>query len=166
MGRQIIFYQLESDLNDLLSFLDDKNLLVFDRYGNKLTSSADLYTADLCAINKEFMKVEFQNPPIEFCVPMPLKDEALVYSPDIASYEKINIENMNVISDGRFYLPTVLYENEELVSIYNLLVKYIKKKYTYSKQAFSYFSPAFIESYKKGNVFPANGRNIRSVDDI
>ena len=168
MGRQIIFYQLESDLDDLLSFLDDKNLSIFDKYGHKITNSSDIYNVKGClTINKVYMKADFGNPPIEYCVPMPLRiTETLSYNPNTSSYEKINIENMKVINDGRFYLPNIYYENEELVSIYNLLVKYIKKKYLYSKQMSKYFSPAFVASYKKGDVFAANFSNIHVVKDI
>ena len=174
MGRQINFYQLESDLDDLMSFLNDKNLLIFDDFhnqGHKITNTSDIYIAKgWCSINKEYVKVGSGNSPIEYCVPMPLRNkgitETLSYNPNTSSYEKINIENMKVINNGRFYLPNNYYENEELVSIYNLLVKYIKKKYLYSKQMFSYFSPAFIASYKKGDVFAANSNNIYVVKDI
>ena len=168
MGRQINFYQLESDLDDLLSFLDDKNLSIFDKYGHKITKSSDIYNVKgWCSINKVYMESDFENPPIEYCVPLPLRiTETLFSNPNTSSYEKINIENMKVINNGRFYLPNIYYENEELVSIYNLLVKYIKKKYLYSKQMSAYFSPAFIASYKKGDVFAANSNNIYVVKDI
>ena len=171
MGRQINFYQLVSDLDDLLSFLDDKNLSIFDDFhnqGHKITNISDIYIAEgWCSINKVYVEVGSGNSPIEYCFPMPLRiTETLSYNPNTSSYEKINIENMKVINNGRFYLPNIYYKNEELVSIYNMLVKYIKKKYFYSKQMFSYFSPAFIESYKKGDVFAANSNNIHIVEDI
>ena len=92
--------------------------------------------------------------------------EARFYCPNSPNYELRSTDGLNLIREGRFYLPNVYYENDDVVAVYNLLRKYIQKHYIYSKSREMYFSPRFIEEYKNGNVYSAQGTNVFPILDI
>ena len=168
MGRQIIFYQLGCDIEDLMNFLKENNLYIFTKSGEKITEVSNLYKEYLYIIAKQysgkFCGVEYSIPlePKYFGV----KKTRFYFHGD--SYIEKEIGDIVAINDGRFYMPNEVYENKESMMIYKMLVEYIKKKrkYIYCKELSSYFSPSFIESYKLGNVFPANCNNIYTIVDI
>lgn len=172
MGRQINFFQIESDIQDLLFFLDEHQINIFDSEGNILTEIEDLYEQRMVAINKKHIsrQIGIANSPVEYKVPCMLDKmqitEVRFYRCDSLNYELKNIEGMKVIREGRFYLANEYYSDESTVRVYNLLKSYIRKNYIYSKKWDSYFSRKFIEEYRKNNVFAANGTNVYSITDV
>lgn len=171
MGRQIIFYQTDSDIYDLLSFLSQHQLHVFDSAGNILNQVDDLYSEYSVSINeKHIPKTIFANSPIEYMVPFPIDTtqitEARFYLSDTPNYEIRKTMGMIIIRRGRFYLPNEYYSNEKFVAIYNLLKKYIQKHYLYSRKRGMYFSRKCVEEYKKGNIHFEDGTNVYELTDI
>ena len=170
MGRQIRFFQLDTDIYDMLYFLKKNHLFVFDTNGNVLTQVNDMYQKRLVSINKEYIpSIIGANSPVEYSVPYPLDTsqitEARFYYPNSPDYEIKNTEGLNIIREGRFYLSNVYY-NDDVATEYNLLKKYIRKHYIYSKLREAYFSPKFIEEYKNGNVFSSQGTNVYPILDV
>ncbi len=172
MGRQVNFYQLDSDIYVFLNFLKKNNLFVFDKNGCKMNKVSDLYANPLCAIGEEYYVYENSccNTPIEYSVPEDLSSKGFkktrFYLPNSSCFEERNIEGIKVINNGRFYLHEEFYENKKIVSVYNFLKKYIKNTCLYSKEMSAYFSPTFIEQYRLGTVFAANCNNVFPVMDI
>ena len=171
MGRQINFFQLDSDIRDMLLFLKQHHLNVFDPDGNILTQVKDMYINHLVSINKEYIpSIVSANSPIEYSVPYPLDTtqitEARFYFCNSPNYEVKNTKGMNIIREGRFYLANAYYSDNEIVAVYNMLKKYIQKNYIFSKKRSVYFSPEFIKEYKKGNVYSAQGTNIFPLIDV
>ncbi len=171
MGKQIRFFQIESDIYDLLSFLSQHQLNVFDSVGNTLNQADDLYREYLVSINeKHIPKTISANSPIEYVVPYPIDTtqvtEARFYLSDSPNYEIKKTMDMIIIREGRFYLPNEYYPNKKIVTIYNLLKRYIQKNYLYSPKQESYFSQKCVEEYKKGNVHFAQGTNIFPITDV
>lgn len=171
MGRQIHFFQLDTDIRDMLYFLKQNYLFVFDTDGDVLTQTEDMYRKKLVSINKEHIpSIIGANSPVEYSVPYPLDTsqvtKARFYRPDSPEYEIKNTKGLNIICEGRFYLSNVYYENDNVVAVYNLLKKYIQKHYIYSKLREMYFSPRFIEEYKNGNVFSSQGTNVYPILDV
>jgi len=171
MGRQIHFLQLYTDIHDMLSFLKQNRLFVFGHNGNVLTQPEDMYRERLVSINIKYIPSMIgANSPVEYSVPYPLDSsritEARFYCPNSPNYELISTDGLNLIREGRFYLSNVYYENDDVVAVYNLLKKYIQKHYIYSKSREMYFSPKFVEEYKNGNVYPAQGTNVFPILDI
>ena len=170
MGRQIRILQLDSDIKDMLAFLKQHNLRVF-KNGVELTRIDELYQKQLVAINDEYIpNIGFVNSPIEYSVPYPL-DTTLIttarfYACNSPRYEVEKTEGKKIISEGRFYLANEYYNNDAIVAVYNLLKKYVKKNYVYSKDQEAYFSKLFIEGHKKGNVYYAQGNNVFPVTDV
>ena len=172
MGRQINFFQLESDIHDMLIFLNQHHVSVFDSNGNILTKIKDIYNQQMVAINEKYIpkKIGIANSPVEYIVPCSLDTakitEARFYIYNSSNYEVKKTEGMRIIKRGRFYLSNEYYHNDTIVTIYNLLKNYIRKNYVYSKERWSYFSPKFIEEYKNGNVYAADGTNVYPVTDV
>lgn len=169
MGRQIRFFQLETDIYDMLCFLKENHLFVFDTNGNALTQVNDIYQERLVSINKKYIPSIIGASPVEYSVPYPLDTtqitEAWFFYPNSPDHEIKNIEGLNIIQEGRFYLPNEYY-TDDVATVYNLLKKYIQKHYIYSKLREAYFSPKFIEEYKNGNVFSSQGTNVYPILDV
>lgn len=171
MGRQIHFFQLDSDIHEMLLFLKQYHLSVFDSNGDVLTQAREMYQKKLVSINNEYIpSIIGANSPVEYSVPYPLDTtqitDARFYFVDSPNYAVKNTKGMNIICEGRFYLSNEYYNSDDVVSVYNLLKKYIQKNYVYSKNREVYFSPKFIEEYKKGNVYPSQGTNVYPVIDV
>lgn len=171
MGRQIRFYQTDSDIYDLLSFLSQHQLHVFDSAGNILNQVDDMYREYSVSVNEKYMpKEDYLNSPIEYVIPCPIDTVEIAkvrfYHIETSNYEIKKTAGMTIINDGRFYLPNEYYSNKKIVDIYNLLKKYIRKNYLYSQQWAAYFSQKFVEEYKKGNIHFANFNNVYELTDI
>ena len=169
MGRQIRFYQTDSDIYDLLSFLSQHQLHVFDSAGNILNQVDDMYRQSTLSVNEKYIPANF-NSPIEYVIPCPIDTtdiaEVRFYHAETPNYEIKKTAGMTIINDGRFYLPNEYYSNKKIVDIYNLLKKYIRRNYLYSQQWAAYFSQKFVEEYKKGNIHFANFNNVYELTDI
>ena len=171
MGKQIRFFQLKSDIYDLLTFLSQHQLNIYDSVGNTVKQVDDLYREYLVSINEKYIAKEISlNSPIEYVVPCPIDTtqvtEARFYISDSPNYETKKTKDMMIIQEGRFYLPNVYYNDDDVAAMYNLLKKYIQKHYIYSKLREAYFSPKFIEEYKSGNVFSSQGTNVYPILDV
>ena len=171
MGKQIRFFQLESDIYDLLTFLSQHQLNIYDSVGNTVRQVDDLYREYLVSINEKYIAKEISlNSPIEYVVPCPIDNtqvtEARFYISDSPNYETKKTKDMMIIQEGRFYLPNEYYHNRKLVTIYNLLKRYIQKHYIYSPQQESYFSQKCVEVYKTGDIHFAQGTNVYELTDI
>ena len=171
MGKQIRFFQLESDIYDLLNFLSQHQLNIYDSVGNTVIQVDDLYREYLVSINEKHIASEDSlNSPIEYVVPCPVDTtqitEARFYISDSPNYEIQKTEDMMIIQEGRFYLPNEYYTNQKFVTIYSLLKRYIQKHYVYSPKQGSYFSQKCVEMYKTGDVHFAQGTNVYELTDI
>ncbi len=174
MGKQIGFCQLESDIQNLLDFLKQHDLNIYDSKGNILISNEDVCKHRMVAINKKYIPktTVMANSPIEYIVPLPLDTaeitETRFYMPDPEpGYVMKGTQGKKIVMDGRFYLSNEYYQDDDIVAVYNLLKKYIRKNYIYSKaMGGTYFSPAFIEEYKNGEVYAANGTNVFPITDV
>lgn len=156
MGRQFRLFRSDSDLNDLLDHLETNHLHIF-KNGIVLTRVEDLYSAKTVAVNASFMPgIGINNDPVEYSVPYPIDTGVLstarFYEADSPCYEIKETEGLKIITEGRFYLPNDYYDDEAVVTIYNNLKKYIQKNYLYSKKREVYFSKAFIDANKQGNI--------------
>lgn len=171
MGRQIGFYQTDSDIYDLLSFLSQHQLHVFDSAGNMLNQVDDLYRQHTVSVNEKYIPTkDYLNSPIEYIIPRPIDTtgitEVRFYHTETSNYEIKKTAGLTIINNGRFYLPNEYYSNEKFVAIYNLLKKYIRKNYLYSRKWGAYFSQKFVKEYKKGNIHFANFNNVYKLTDI
>lgn len=171
MGRQIGFYQTDSDIYDLLSFLSQHQLHVFDSAGNMLNQVDDLYRQHTVSVNEKYIPTkDYLNSPIEYIIPRPIDTtgitEVRFYHTETSNYEIKKTAGLTIVNNGRFYLPNEYYSNEKIVAIYNLLKKYIRKNHLYSRKRDAYFSQKFVEEYKKGNIHFANFNNVYELTDI
>lgn len=170
MGRQFQFFQLDSDIQDMLIFLKQHHLSVFKK-GIILTRVEDLYKEKLVAINNRYIpSIGIVNSPVEYSVPHPIDttqiETARFYACDSPNFEVRKTEGLKIINEGRFYLSNEYYSDDAVVAVYDLLKKYIKKNYLYSKNRQVYFSEAFIDEYKKGNIYSSQGTNVFPVTDL
>lgn len=172
MGKQIRFFQIESDIYDMLIFLSQHQLNVFDSVGSILNQAEKMINEYIVSINDKHMPktINSTNSPIEYVVPYPIDTtqvtEARFYLSDSPNYNIKKTMGMIIIREGRFYLPNEYYSNKKIISIYNLLKDYIQKNYIYSQQQKSYFSPKCIEEYKQGNIYFAQGKNVYEITDV
>lgn len=169
MGRQFQIVQLEPDIQDMWDFLRRHQLNIF-KEGVVLNYIEELYKERLVAINETYIPgIGVQNPPVEYSVPYPIDTTHMLtarfYAYDSAMYEIKSTEGLQIIEEGRLYLSNEYYSNNAIVTIYNLIKKYIQKNYVYHKKLQVYFSKSFIEENKKGKVYYAQGTNIFPLFD-
>lgn len=170
MGRQFQLFQLDSDIQDMLIFLQQHKLNAF-KNGVILNQVEELYREKLVSISDKYIpKIGVINSPVEYSVPYPIDTTqiktARFYCCNSSIYEIKKTEGLKIINEGRLYLSNEYYNDAAIVSIYDLLKKYIRKNYLYSRKRQVYFSKSFIYEYKKGNVYSAQGTNVFPVNDL
>lgn len=135
MGKQIRFYQTDSDISHFRDYLEKQKLILF--HYNKNTEIFD----DISIWGSER---------IFFIGTLQMKDKGTLieYVLPTRSFNRLVPENKIGIEGGRFYLSNELYDDKEATEMYNLLKQYVKKNYVFSKDASCYFSMDFIEMYK------------------
>ena len=135
MGKQICFYQTDSDILVFRDYLEKQNLKLF--HYDKNTEVVD----DISIWGDE--RVFFIGDPQMKC-----RGTLIEYVVPTRSHNRQVPECKIGIAGGRFYLFNELYHDVEVTKTYNLLKEYVKKNYVFSKNASCYFSVDFIEMYK------------------
>lgn len=135
MGKQIRFYQTDSDISAFRDFLKKQNLQIF--CNDKNTELFD--DISIWGEKSQFFVGNQQ---------MKNKGTLIEYHIPYRSYNRSVPDCKIGISGGRFYLFNESYDDVEAIKTYNLLKNYIKKSYVFSKDASCYFSLEFIKMYK------------------
>lgn len=163
MGRQINFFQLHDDVMKLCEYLYSNDIVIFnyrglliedwrniDFQGEKKTPEKIIGNYFIANRTTIWDKSEADI----YCYPN-FYDQVIEFCPSHLSCSRINFFN-----NGRFYFSNELYDNNEMLLLYKVLVKYIKKNYIYSKESGFYIAPNFFKEYKSKKVFPCNFDNL------
>lgn len=157
MGRQIRFYQTQKDVEELCATLYSQGIRLFDRKGNEIEDYTgkniyeDFYSGTKTKVRRFFIAYKTT-----------VFDKSSADRYEFPTFELIEYSTCNdarfgdpYYNDGRFYLSNDIYDNADLVKLYNTLVKYVRKHYVYA--CGYYFAPDFIKMFREGKVVPCNG---------
>lgn len=172
MGRQIRFWAIQKDYEELSEILIQNDIIVLTRSGNRLEpSSKKFYTvfgAEQCFLTKEGLRLPYDenknvdrwnSEVVEFanCRPSKLK----ISDPSGCKLIRTGYEHGRLWYDPYFrddsYNETA--KCKELTAMYNLLKRYIQKNYRISKCKCGYIGPYAYEEYMKDNFIPCSGKN-------
>lgn len=160
MGRQIRIYQTQKDVEELCKTFYPKGVVLFDRKANmvedytKVQFTDYFYPGTRKIVGSYFIAyrtTQFDKSEAELVEYPSFWDQIIQFKPC-----QETLQGEPYYNDGRFYLYNTLYNNEELVKLYNSLVRYVKKNYKYHDAW--YFAPDFIKACQKGEAIPCNGR--------
>lgn len=163
MGRQIIFFQLHQDVERLFNVCSNKDIVLYDCKGKLVENYASInFEQYFISGTKDFVGQYFighKNTPFDNSLAEKIKYPSFCGQLIEFVPTRISKERKNYYNEGRFYLSDDLYGDEELVKIYNFLVRYIKKNYKYDKFEKTYFSPNFYDLWLSGSLVPCNFDN-------
>ena len=161
MGRQINFFQTQKDVEEFCSFFYPKGIVLFDKQGNTIEDYTKInFTDYLCSNGNEltgknfiaYRTTPFDNSQAKYIDYPSFEDQIIEYS-----MCKRSEGNDKYFNDGRLYLSNTLYDKKDMVRLYELLRKYIKKNYKYI--GWWYFAPHFMKEYQEGKVIACNANH-------
>lgn len=171
MGRQIRFWAIQKDYEELSEILLQNDIIVLTRSGNRLEpSNKKFYTVfgtEQCVLTKEGFYLKYK-PDNAFD---PWNSEVIEFI--FCRPNKLKITDSNgcriirtCYEHGRlWYDPNFYDENfnknpkcKELSSMYDTLKRYIKKNYKISKCKCGYIGPYAYDEYLKGNYISCSGK--------
>jgi len=174
MGRQILFFSVQADIDELVEEIIKKQGIVIYENGDSL-SQEDLnnindrnYRASHFKYSSFFIKLTDSNIKYNYYTNIDRKCLNTLISEVIDFNLCRQGKELYSFQDSRLWICTQYYNEQKnlvkqskpILALYNSLVKFIKKQYTISKDKFAYMGPYCREEYLAGRFIPCNNKVI------
>ena len=173
MGRQIQFYIIQKDFNELVKVIKKNNGIIIYSDGYELSDVLleNIFDSRLNAFKNKYncLNIKLDQSRLVF------EDEEDIYTRYILetksdiielSLSEVQLDNINIYDVGRLYYNKsyynekgeLIYKLKDLNTFYNRVKRYITKNYIISEDKGYYIGPHCYELYLEGKYIPCNGR--------